>query len=82
MVVGQVILYPTSTLLTFIPFAITASVDGQTIFTLPSSPNSVLVTAIQGVLQSQAAGDFTIENDKLILTEGVDSGTLIAGIYV
>lgn len=80
MVVAQVVMYPS--IPNFLAFALTADTDGQTDFTLPATPVAILVLAIQGILQSQLAGDFTIVNDTLTLSEGVDAGTLIAGIYV
>jgi hypothetical protein len=79
-VVAQVVLYPS--IPNFLPFLLTAATDGQTVFTLPGTPVAILLLAIQGVVQSQLAGDFTFSGTTLTLSSGVDAGTLIAGVYV
>lgn len=66
----------------FTPFAITATMEGQTQFTLPTIPNFVIIMTIQGVVQSQLAGDFTLAGSVVTFSEGIGLGELIAGIYV
>ncbi len=81
-VVVQVVLYPTNVIgLAFVPFAVIATIDNQTVFTLPSIPSTMLVVAINGILQSSVEGDFTVVGNQLTLNAGVDIGTLLAGIY-
>lgn len=66
----------------FTPFAVTATVDGQTQFTLPTDPIFMIWVSIQGVVQSQLAGDYTFAGNILTFSSGVSQGELIAGLYV
>lgn len=66
----------------FIPFYFSA-VQDQTVFTLPAVALSCQLCAINGTSQSQAktpTPDFTITDNILTLSEGVDLGDLVFGV--
>lgn len=66
----------------FIPFFVTATVNNQTIFTLPAVALSIWV-AINGTEQSQAktpVADFSVSENILTLSQGVDSGDTVFGM--
>lgn len=67
---------------TFVPFYFVAT-EGQTVFTLASGPmtNGMLLLAINGIVQSQAKGDFTVSGVTVTLSEGVNAGDIIGGCY-
>ena len=67
---------------TFVPFYFTAT-QGQTDFVLDSAPitNGVLLLAINGIAQSQAKGDFSVDVATITLEPGVDAGDIVAGVY-
>lgn len=75
---------PTLTIIpfSFVPFFFTAT-DGQTQFTLPSTPmtNGVIVVAINGIFQSEPKGDFSISGAILTLSDPLDSGDVLTGVY-
>lgn len=63
-------------------FSFTAT-QGQTVFELPSDAkaNGLINVVINGTMQNQAGGDFTIEGNILTLSEGVDAGDTVYGLY-
>lgn len=66
----------------FIPFFVTATIQGQTIFNLPAIALSIWV-AINGTEQSQAktpTPDFTVSENVLTLSSGVDIGDTVFGM--
>lgn len=66
----------------FLPFFLTATMDGQTVFTLPVLPLSIWV-AINGTEQSQAktpVADFIVSERTLTLSEGIDNGDTVFGM--
>ena len=66
----------------FLPFYFDAIQD-QTVFTLPAIALSVPLCAINGTAQSQAktpTPDFTVVDNVLTLSEGVDAGDLVFGV--
>lgn len=66
----------------FVPFYFTAT-NGQTQFILNSAPmtNGVILLAINGIVQSQAKGDFTVSGSTITLQSGVSSGDIVGGVY-
>ena len=66
----------------FQQFSIIATTPGQTVFTLPSNPILILLCTIQGISQSQLAGDFTLSGNVITFSSGVTMGQLVAGVYV
>jgi hypothetical protein len=60
-------------------FSFTAT-EGQTEFTLEGVPTLLHYLAINGVIQRQGT-DYTIDDDVITLTEGVDAGTFVFGQY-
>lgn len=82
MVVAQVVLYPALADIKFNSFALTAVSDGQVTFTMPVTPVSMVLLAIQGVVQSPDNGDYSFVGNVLTIPSGVDAGDLIAGVYV
>lgn len=69
-----------STRVSFVPFTFTATA-GQTTFEFESIPAKVLVVVINGATQNEDAGDFTVVGDLLNLSEGVEAGDKVYGIY-
>jgi hypothetical protein len=64
------------------PFYFTAT-SGQRVFTLASTPLAgVLLLAIYGVAQSQAAGDFTVVGANITLSQSLAGGTPVFGVYI
>lgn len=66
----------------FIPFFLTATESNQTVFILPMVTLSIWV-AINGTEQSQAripTPDFTVSENILTLSEGVDIGDVVFGM--
>lgn len=63
----------------FLPFYFVAT-QGQTTFTLPAIALSMILVAINGTSQSEAGGDFTVNETVLTLDAGVDSGDLVFGV--
>lgn len=66
----------------FVPFFLTATVDGQVNFTLPFLPLSIWV-AINGTAQAQAktpTPDFTINGLVLTFSDGLDQGDIVFGM--
>jgi hypothetical protein len=65
----------------FRDFTFTAT-QGQTVFTLPSTPvDPMILVWINGVGQNMAAGDYTVSGKTITLSEGVDAGDKIFGVY-
>lgn len=66
-----------------VTFSLTAASDGQTVFTLPSAakPSGLVMAAINGAVQDQSAGDFTVSGSTLTLNAGVNAGDKIYGFY-
>ena len=66
----------------FVPFYFTAT-EGQSAFVLESAPmaNGVLLFAINGIVQSQAKGDFSVAGSTITTDAGLSSGDIVAGIY-
>ena len=64
----------------FVPFSFVAT-EGQTIFTLDVTPGAVLALAIDGVMQNQDAGDFTVAGAVITLSSPVSVGTTVFGMY-
>ena len=64
----------------FRKFDFTAS-QGQTEFTLVSLPITMIVVYINGVAQNEEGGDFIMSNRTIILSEGVDEGDHVFGVY-
>lgn len=73
--------YPAAAIPTFVPFKFTAT-QGQSVFTLSSVPNFILLLTINGVSQSQSNGDFTVAGTVITLNGTLNTGDLLAGIYV
>lgn len=66
----------------FVPYYFVATAN-QTVFTLSAVALSVPLCAINGVAQSQAktpTPDFTINENVLTLSSGVDAGDLVFGV--
>ena len=66
----------------FLPFYFEAT-QGQTVFMLPAVALSCQLCAINGTAQSQAktpTPDFTINENILTLSEGVDEGDTVFGV--
>jgi hypothetical protein len=66
----------------FTPFFLTATIEGQTAFTLPVIPLAIWV-AINGTEQSQAktpTPDFTVAETTLTLSSGIDIGDTVFGM--
>lgn len=68
--------------LQFVPFTFTAT-DGQTEFTLPSTPygDGLFICSINGSPQDQEGGDFSVATNILTLAEGVDLNDKVYGFY-
>ena len=69
---------------TIAPFSFTATINGQTQFTLPVAPSIVICLFIMGTGQDQIAGDFTINGQTITLGNTapyINAGDLIFGAY-
>lgn len=66
----------------FLPFSLTATQDGQTVFTLPLEPTNGVWLYINGTAQNGAKTppDFVVSGVNLTLSEGVDSGDKVYGL--
>jgi len=72
---------PGASSITLVPFLFTATA-GQTVFNLASTPaTGVILLAINGAVQSEAGGDFTVVGSTVTLAEGVDLNDKVFGIY-
>ena len=65
----------------FVPFTFTATVQGQVEFELPSTPAVILLCCVNGTVQNQEAGDFTLTGKLLYIENGVDIGDKVFGVY-
>ena len=65
----------------FVPFTFTATVQGQVEFSLPSTPSVIILCCVNGTVQNQEAGDFTVNGKLLYIENGVDIGDNVFGIY-
>lgn len=63
----------------FTPFTFTAT-QGQTIFTLTTTPLAVTSLYINGAGQNQAGGDFSVSGLNITLSQGVNSGDTVYGV--
>lgn len=63
-------------------FTFTAT-QGQTVFTLPSTPvtDGLFIVSINAGPQDQEDGDFTVVGTTLTLAEGVDLNDKVYGLY-
>lgn len=61
----------------FLPFSFVATA-GQTLFTLTSTPKTVILLAINGA--TQRAADYTVSGRNITLTEAVDEGDKVYGV--
>ncbi len=59
------------------------AIQDQTVFTLPTPAKTggMQICVINGTQQNKAGGDFTIVGDELTLSEGVDAGDTVYGLY-
>jgi hypothetical protein len=64
-----------------VPFSFTASSPDQTDFDLVTEPASIALLSINGVMQNEEAGDFSVSGSVITLDEGVDVGDTIFGVY-
>lgn len=64
----------------FRKFSFTATQD-QNHFILDTLPITMIVVYINGVAQDEEIGDFTLANRTIILSEGVDAGDHVFGVY-
>ena len=64
----------------FRKFSFTAT-QGQTHFILEALPITMIVVYINGVAQDEEIGDFTLTNRTIILSDGVDAGDHVFGVY-
>lgn len=62
------------------PFNFVASA-GQTILPLPTIPISIIWLAINGTMQSQLAGDFTVSGNLITMADPLDLNDTVFGIY-
>lgn len=62
------------------PFNFVASA-GQTILPLPTVPVSIIWLAINGTMQSQLAGDFTVSGNLITMADPLDLNDTVFGIY-
>ena len=67
----------------FNPFSILAITNGQTVFTLPSYPimTALFILNINGVVQDQLNGDFTINGNVLTVNASLIIGDKLSGFY-
>ena len=54
---------------------------GQTEFQLANVPLQVIICAVQGTLQNQIAGDFTVVGDLITFDQGIPLGYSVFGFY-
>ncbi len=62
----------------FVPFAFVAT-QGQTVFTLSNVALAVWL-AINGTMQNQNAGDFSVNENIVTLNTGIDAGDTVFGM--
>ncbi len=62
------------------PFNFIASA-GQTVFPLTRIPVSVIWLAVNGTMQSQLGGDFTVSGNVITMADPLDAGDTVFGIY-
>lgn len=62
----------------FSSFYFEATENEQTVFTLPSTPVSIILLAINGIAQNE--NDFTVVDRTLTLANGVDADDLVYGV--
>lgn len=68
----------------FINFSILATLNGQTLFTLPSYPilTGLFVLNINGVAQDELSGDFTVNGNVITVNAtNIEVGDKISGFY-
>lgn len=64
----------------FVPFYFVAEQD-QVEFTLALTPIALILLAINGEEKIQADGDFTVSKNKITLSEGINEGDRVFGVY-
>ena len=64
----------------FKKFTFTAT-EGQTAFSLETTPISMIAVFINGTSQNEEADDFSVSGKVLTLNEGVNSGDKVFGVY-
>jgi len=64
----------------FVPFYFVAEQD-QVEFILALTPIAVILLAINGEEKIQADGDFTVSGKNITLSEGVNAGDKVFGVY-
>lgn len=64
----------------FTDFTFTAT-QGQKVFTLGTTPLKVISVFINGTAQNGKASDYTLSGKILTLSEGVDAGDKVFGVY-
>lgn len=64
-------------------FSLTATIDGQTLFTLPSYPllSGLMVMNINGVTQDPLNGDYTINGNVMTVHSNISVDDRISGFY-
>ena len=62
---------------TFLPFSVTATTNGQTVFTLPYTYTSIICLFIMGTGQDPIAGDYTVNGN--VVTLGLSAPSIQAG---
>jgi len=67
----------------FVNFSLLATINGQTIFTLPSYPvlTGLFSLNINGVAQDPLNGDYTISGNTLTVNAVLTAGDKLAGFY-
>jgi len=79
--VASITVYAQEPIMTrFTPFDFTAT-SGQDEFVLDTIPVQVVGLYINGTAQNEEAGDFTVSGKTITLSDGVDSGDHVFGIY-
>jgi hypothetical protein len=62
-----------------IAFSMTATVDCQTVFTLPYVPSTIICLFIMGIGQNILTGDYTLMGNIVTFNQGIPLGYTVFG---